>query len=249
MERRGGFERACQLLRVRRLSPSERKCWMVRRAQSAALRASICGGAVALACAAFLAVLVTHLERRDWSWFLGLALVGSGAVASMVFAARRAAWVASPEKHPVVRTAMESSGVAAVSADIEEQLLRPAARTMPWVVTEDYLVLDTALSFDVLWIDALLWMYLSETTIHSNYGTIRSTVTTVTLRFADRTIELWRGAQSPGRAVTHCTQRAPWALIGYSSELDSMLSFEPDRFVEMIGERRRRVLRGEPPDA
>jgi hypothetical protein len=104
-------------------------------------------------------------------------------------------------------------------------------------VTENYVVLNQYFTFEAHFFDDLLWAYKCATKHSVNFiptGTTHSAI----LVFYSGTIEIPLSDRDVDRLMIYSQERSPWAFIGFSDELETLLAEKPGEFLTHVERRR-----------
>ena len=144
----------------------------------------------------------------------------------------------SPASHPVVARVGTWGDPIALSSEIQQEYRVPRFRRQGliagWTFTDHYIIgLSKLFMFDVHRFKDLLWVYkkIDKT---SNGGAIHSLVLICDSGKIDMT-----GTESELDDILHyATQRAPWALIGYSKDREEVYNKQRQDFCRAIEARK-----------
>jgi hypothetical protein len=144
----------------------------------------------------------------------------------------------NPVCHPVVARIASWGDPVAVSREIAREYQMLQWRPMEnWTVTAQYLIQNSLMSFDVARFEDLVWAYKRVTKKRMNFipaGKDHHAIlicygVTVTIQGSERQVD---------ELLQYASQRAPWALFGYSPDLQEVFTKQPQDFCRAVEARR-----------
>jgi hypothetical protein len=136
--------------------------------------------------------------------------------------------------HPAVKRARGWGDLALTSAEVEREMETAVkAKVSSWTLTQNYAVKQEMLSFDLQRLDNLVWAY-KKVVKRRMYGFIpMGTIHAAELIFTDGKVEITGKQKKVDELLALTSQRVPWAINGYTSDLakfykDSRNSFEAE---------------------
>ena len=107
-----------------------------------------------------------------------------------------------------------------------------------WVVTDQYLLRSTFFSFDVLRLSDLLWAYKKVTKHSVNFIPTGKTYDAVLACYGGRATV--KGAEKTvDELLGFAAQRTPWAVFGFSQELETLFAKKTADFCAAVEQRKR----------
>jgi hypothetical protein len=143
-----------------------------------------------------------------------------------------------PATHPLVTRAQAWGDPLAVAVEAERDFDGPRFSSGGWRVGGKYLIQSTLFTFDVLRLDDLLWAYKKVTKHSVNFIPTGKTYEAILACYGG--IAVIKGKEKVVDTVlTFAQQRAPWAVLGYSAELQGLFTKKRQEFVGAVEQRRR----------
>ena len=147
------------------------------------------------------------------------------------------------QEHPAVTRAKKWGDLATTSAALEADLQNSVkCKSKGWTLTQNYAVLRTLFSFDVLSMENLLWVYKKATKRRVNLIPV-GTSHAASLSFSDGTAEIPGKQKRVDELLEFAIARAPWAVKGYSDELAAFYNKSRDEFAGEVLKRKREIGR------
>ena len=138
------------------------------------------------------------------------------------------------QEHPAVTRAKTWGDLVATSAAVELELQSAVkCKSKGWMLTENYAVRRTLLSFDVFWMENLLWIH-KEATKRSVNMIPMGTQYAASLNFSDGSAEIVGKQKLVDELLEFATARAPWVVNGYSNELAAMYKKSKEDFAAEV---------------
>lgn len=154
----------------------------------------------------------------------------------------------NPSSHPVVRRIALWGDPLRIATDVEREASTPRHKSGGWLMTEKYLIQSTFFTFDLLQISDLLWAYKRVTKHSVNF--------IPTGRKYDAVLECHGGTavvkgseKAVDSILSFAVEHAPWAVCGFSKELDQLFNENNRAFCSSVEQRRHdwaQRVRGQP---
>lgn len=145
---------------------------------------------------------------------------------------------------PVIKRVSGWGDIYSISADIEREFRNPQLYgTNDWMITDNYLIMSSFFSFDLLRITDLLWAYKRVTKHSINFIPTGKTYKVVLLCYGG-TASI-KGDENRTDVILHFAEkRAPWAFFGYSPEILNLASRDIKQFCLEVEKRKQVILFG-----
>jgi len=191
-----------------------------------------------------------YLDAAESFRFGGWVALGAAAVVLAIFAWKgRPAWRhwRQPEAHPVVARVRGWGDPIGLDVEIERDQSRPLFKSASgWRVGSHYLVQSSFFGFDVLRLEDLLWGYKKVTQHRVNFIPTGKTYAAL-LRCYGGDAEVTGKEKDADRVLEHAARRTPWAVFGWTADLDKAFAKDAAGFAAAIEQRRRELAK--PPSA
>ena len=144
-----------------------------------------------------------------------------------------------PATHPVAKRVTSWADPIGIAVEAEREHRSPRYKGGDgWVVTDQYLLRSTFFTFDVLRLSDLLWAYKKVTKHSVNFIPTGKTYEAVlacyggsaTVKGAEKTVDELLG---------FAAQRTPWAVFGFSKELETLFAKKTPDFCAAVEQRKR----------
>src|SRR5262249_8395936 len=146
-----------------------------------------------------------------------------------------------PSSHPAARRLAAWGDPILISADAEHEVRSPRLKSGGWRLTEKYLIRTTFFTFDLHRFDDLLWSYKKVTQHRVNF--IPTGKTYQAAFVCQGGTALVSGSQKNVDALlAYAAERAPWALTGFTPELDQLFKKQNAQFRAAVDQRKRECL-------
>ena len=142
--------------------------------------------------------------------------------------------------HPAVKRASGWGEPHEISSRIEQEYQHATRLRMKgWRLTDNYLIYNSAFSFDVFRMDDLVWAYPSV--VKHRYGGVIPIGKThsAAMHFLDGDAKAAGGEKVVAQMLSAVQARVPWALMGYSDKLSSVWKGERQTFIDEVQKRKR----------
>ena len=146
-------------------------------------------------------------------------------------------------KHPVVKRLEQWGDPNGVSADIQSELANSVLdKSGAIILTNKYLVHQSFFSFNILRFDDLLWAYKKVTQKSTYFIPTGKTFEGILTFYGGR--ETFSGNEHEvDKALSLARNRAPWAIIGYSEEINKLFNSRTSEFCEAVESRRQELAK------
>ncbi len=142
-------------------------------------------------------------------------------------------------EHRAVARARAWGDLGVTSADVEREL-QMAVKTKrgAWTLTQNYAVRNQRLAFDLFRLDNLVWVY-KKAVKRRIYGVIpMGTTYAAELNFSDGVAEVSGSQKNVDELLALASQRAPWAVKGYTDDLAKFWKSSRAAFVAEVMKRK-----------
>jgi hypothetical protein len=166
--------------------------------------------------------------------------IGVGGILFAAFAGwARHAWkrLEAPAEHPLVaRVSGWGDSPAAVAAEIEQEVARPWRKVGPFAITDRYVVKSRFYELDAVRLCDLLWAYKKVVKKSVNFVPVGKDYVAV-LACAGGTMEIQTKDGDVDEILQHAAARAPWAIFGYTKELEDAFRKDAAGFADAVAQR------------
>ena len=142
-------------------------------------------------------------------------------------------------EHRAVARARAWGDLGVTSAEVEREL-QMAVKTKrgAWTLTQNYAVRNQRLAFDLFRLDNLVWVY-KKTVKRRIYGFIPTGTTyAAELNFSDGVAEVAGSQKNVDELLALASERAPWAVKGYTDDLAKFWKSSRAGFVAEVMKRK-----------
>jgi hypothetical protein len=147
-----------------------------------------------------------------------------------------------PSSHPVVaRVASWGDPIGLAVAIEREYRGRPFLRSGAWTLTDRYLIRASFFAFDVLRFSDLLWAYKRVTKKSVNFVPTGTDYNGILVCYGG-SATVGGSEEQVNKTLQHAAQRAPWAVLGYSKDLENLFNKQTSEFCAAV-EARKQELR------
>ncbi|GEM_PF-2462650 len=143
----------------------------------------------------------------------------------------------SPASHPVIQRISTWPVNLAVAAKREAHQPLYKGRN-GWLVTNQFLIQNTFFTFNLLRLSDLLWAYRKVTQHSINFIPTGKTHEVI-LVCAGGTVTIEGREATTKEILDFATQRAPWAVFGFSKELEKLFNKDPNAFCAAVEQKRK----------
>lgn len=175
-----------------------------------------------------------------WGLGIGLPLVLL-ALWNIIKGVRRStAFEAHPVARALARFGQPDQVAAAIAAEVQND--PHGVKVGPIQITPSWLLRSTAYSLNVVHLSEIVWAYQKVTQHSYNFVPTGKTYAVVLKQRNGKALEMSikKKAVEPVMEAIH--SRAPWAIIGFSSELERAWNKERPVLIQAIDERRQQIL-------
>jgi hypothetical protein len=142
-------------------------------------------------------------------------------------------------EHPAVIRARAWGDMAVTSAEVERELETAVkAKGGGWKLTENYAAKNVQLSFDLFRLDNLVWVYKKTIKRRVYFVIPAGTTYAAELMFSDGQAEIVGSQKKVDELLAVAGQRVPWAVKGYTAELDKFWKSSRAGFVAEVMKRK-----------
>ncbi len=139
--------------------------------------------------------------------------------------------------HPVLRK-MESWGdPVSVAVEVEQETRSPQYKPGGWLVTNNYLIHSSFFTFDVLRFWDLLWAFKRVTKHSVNFIPTGKTYNAVLMCYGGAA-NVKASEMMVDSILAFAAERAPWAIFGFSKELERLFKTSTNDFCAAVEQRR-----------
>jgi len=145
----------------------------------------------------------------------------------------------NPTAHKAVARVASWGNPDTVSAQMEHEHRQPHLKCGGgWKLTENYLIRSSYFIFNVLRFDDLLWAYKHVTKHSVNFIPAGKTYSAF-LIFRDGKAEAGGSQKKVDAVLQYASERAPWAIFGYTNEIAAVAHHKRDELVAAVEARRK----------
>jgi len=116
------------------------------------------------------------------------------------------------------------------------------AKSKGWTLTQNYAVKRKLMSFDLFWLENLVWAH-KKAVKRRVYMIPVGTGYAAALHFSDGHAQIDGKEKKVDEVLTLAGERAPWAVKGYSDELQKAYKSQKDGFAAEVMKRKREMGR------
>ena len=139
----------------------------------------------------------------------------------------------APSTHPVALRVASWGDPARIAADIEQESRTPRHTRRPWRVTDTYLIQSAFFAFDLHRLSDLQWAYKRVTSSNTAKGYA------AVLMLSDGKVEIGGPEKEVDAVLNSAAERVPWAVFGYSKEIEGQFNQNRPGFAATVEQRRR----------
>jgi hypothetical protein len=177
-------------------------------------------------------------------WVLG----GLAVFVLLLLAYGRPAWryLKDPASHPLIHRVHSWGDPIGIAVAAERQARSPRVKGGGgWSVTDEFLVRSTFFSFDLLRLSDLLWAYKKVTKHSVNFIPTGKTYEAIFACYGG-TATVPGQEKTVDRALTFASQRTPWAIFGFSKDLERAFKTDAAAFSATVEKRRLELAKAAP---
>jgi len=177
-------------------------------------------------------------------WGLGgLALFG---VLLLTLGRREWTRMKDPASHPLAQRVQAWGDPLGTAVAAQRQSRSPKVKGRGgWVLTNDFLMRSTFFTFDILRVGDLLWAYKKVTKHSVNFIPTGKTYEAV-LVCDGGSATVPANEKTVDRILTAAAERTPWAIFGFSKEIESAFKTDIQGFRAVVEERRQQATAPQP---
>jgi hypothetical protein len=183
--------------------------------------------------------LDTEGFRYPGYWAIGIAWVLFG----LFWKFGRPAWIRSQDinKHPLVKRVEQWGDPVGISVNVQREIDSSVRHKSNGIlITDNYVVRRRFFSFNILRFDDLLWTYKKVTKRSVNFIPTGKSFDAIMIFYGGS--ETFSGNEARvGEVLTLASNRAPWAVVGYSTEIKDLFSKRTDEFCQFVETRRQEL--------
>jgi hypothetical protein len=187
----------------------------------------------------FVPYMLDQVEDYKFGGYMGLALglpCAALAIWNLQKVGRR--W-GKPENHPIAKQLSADGDAATIASQVEQEVNAPNTHTISnTTITPNWVFRKTTYSLDALRLEDLVWFYQKVTTHRTNGVPTGKTYSTMLFDRAGRTFEMNANESQVQEIMTILYDKAPWAISGYSDDLQKMWKKERESMISAVDERR-----------
>jgi len=125
------------------------------------------------------------------------------------------------------------------SAEVErEREMAVIIKRGGWTLTQNYAVKNMWLSFDLFRLDNLVWVYKKAVKRRVNFIIPAGTTYSAALNFSDGQADVGGSQKKVEELLALASQRAPWAVKGYTDDLAKFWKSSRNSFVAEVMKRK-----------
>ncbi len=177
--------------------------------------------------------------RAGGYWGIGIGLV----LLALLAWKARPAWhgLQEPGSHPLAIRIGKWGSPVDTSAAIEREWRAPGNKRMGrWTITPRYLIQSALFRFNVLRFEDLLWAYKKVTKHSVNFIPTGKTYQAIVHAYGG-SAELAGSQKNVDEMLQEAARRAPWAIVGFSAEIQQAFLKKNRDFCTAVEERRQKL--------
>jgi hypothetical protein len=181
-----------------------------------------------------------YLDNHSFRFPGYCAMAGALLFAFLLVKYGRAAWrhLQDPASHPVVKRLVSWDDRMGIAMEAERESRSPHYQSGGWRVTDKYLIQSTFFTFNPLRFSDLLWAYKKVTRHYHNFIPCGKTYEAVLVCDGDSATVT--GPEKMVDAILgFAGGRTPWAVYGFSKELEELFTENTQAFCAAVEQRRR----------
>lgn len=142
-----------------------------------------------------------------------------------------------PTSHPIVARVKRWGDLITLTREIKLEYEKPIAKGKQLKLCERYLFHDSFFKFDVHRYDDLVWSYYRIIQHRLNFIPLLKSYELV-IHCVDGSVESRNAEKRVGELLLFLQGKAPWAIIGYSDELETAFTQNKDELIKAVVDRR-----------
>jgi hypothetical protein len=181
-------------------------------------------------------LLDTNYRESGWAGFFWALLVEA---LFGFFAFRSWRRLSGQVEHPAITRAKAWGDIAVTSAEVERELETAVkSKGGGWTLTQNYAVKNARLSFDLFRLENLVWAYKKAIKRRVYYFIPAGTTYAAELSFSDGQAEIVGKQKKVDELLALASERAPWAVKGFSADLEKFYKSSRAGFVAEVMKRK-----------
>lgn len=153
-------------------------------------------------------------------------------------------WRASPLSHPIARALGRFGDAQQTIAAIDAELQAPHARIGDTHLTPNWLVLDQPIRLQAARLDEIVWLYKLVTKRRVNGVPVGQSFTAEIRDRHGVALSIFGTEEQVNQLLNAAAQRAPWAIVGFSAELEQAWKKNRGALLASVEQRRAMVNGG-----
>jgi hypothetical protein len=178
--------------------------------------------------------------RNDGYWAIGICLP------VLLFAGwnlrRLTLRVQNPSTHPIIRALGRYSSVPEVTMEIESELRGETEAVGSARVSQNWILVSETFGVSICQISEIVWAYKKVTKRSINFIPTGKTYSATVFRRSGSYFRVDGREKEMDHLLHLIASRAPWALLGYSDEVDKLTRSNWQAFVAEIDARRTKAV-------
>ena len=160
----------------------------------------------------------------------------------VVFVRRALGYMRNISMHPVVKRVESWSDAADVVALSEREMSTPRFKGNGVLFTDSFVIVQGFFTFNIFAWNHLLWAYRKQTTTRYYFVIPVARSQEAIMNFYGGSVNWRAGKKSVEEVLIFAIKQAPWAVLGYSPELEKLWSKTNSDFVAAVESRRQKCL-------
>jgi Family of unknown function (DUF6709) len=144
--------------------------------------------------------------------------------------------------HPVVRRVAAWGDPVGIAVEARREAASPRYKGGGWRVTDKYVIRSAPFAFDLLRLSDLLWAYKRVTKHSVNFIPTGKSYSGVLVCYGGAA-EVTGRETNVDALLTFAGERAPWAIFGYSDDLNKLFKQKTQDFCAAVEQRKREPAR------
>lgn len=162
--------------------------------------------------------------------------------AAWVYVRRAVGYTKDVSTHPVVKRIEAWTDAAEVISLSEREKRSPRFKANGIRITESFVIVSGFFSFNLLAWNQLLWAYRKQTTTRYYYVVPIARSQDAMLHFYGGDVSFRAGKKRVEEILLYAHQKAPWAVLGYTDELQQVWRKKTTEFAAAVEARRAELL-------
>lgn len=144
----------------------------------------------------------------------------------------------APETHPIVHMASRYGTLADTSQQLETELRGNITKFGRVKVTQSWVLLPRTFGLAMCHIPNLIWAYKKVTRHYHNFIPTGKSYDVIMYDRYGKPLQMQASQKKVDAVLSLLVERAPWAVFGYSDELNRALKYDWGAFVATVDARR-----------